>query len=59
MPSEEKKWVDTSKDYLYQDLNPNMKMIDLIYEQNKNHMNDIAINFLGQKLHLRNFYQHR
>ncbi len=59
MPSEEKKWVDTSKDYLYQDLNPNMKMIDLIYEQNKNHMNDIAINFFGSKITFENFYQHR
>lgn len=56
LPSEEKKWIDTSKDYLYQDLNPNMKMIDLIYEQNKNHMNDIAINFLGQKITFEEFF---
>lgn len=50
MPSAEKKWVDTSKDHLYSNLNPNMKMVDLIYEQNKDHMDDIAINFLGERI---------
>lgn len=59
LPSGEKKWVDTSKDYLYKNLNPNMKMIDLIYEQNKDHMNDVAIDFLGKKITFEEFFTNR
>lgn len=56
MPSVEKRWVDKSKDSLYAGLNPNVKMVDLIYEQNKKYMNDKAIHFIDNDITYEEFF---
>lgn len=56
LPSFEKRWVDKTKDDKVGILNPNMTLWNLIYEYNKNGMDDIAINFIDSKLSYEEFF---
>lgn len=49
-PSFEKKWVDSSKDKEVGIINPSMSMWDHIYNYNKNNMQEIAVNFMKDRI---------
>ena len=50
LPSEEKKHLGFYDPSVYSAEIPNMSEYDFLLERNKNHMNEVAITFMGQKI---------